>query len=50
MDSRIPERDMFVIAVSSKDYLLAIARYTIETLLEYDLNNDILEYFLKQIY
>lgn len=47
MDSRIPETDMFVIAVSGKDYLLSIARYTIETLLEYDLNNDIVEYFFK---
>jgi len=46
VDPKIPEREMFVIAVSGKDYLLAIAKYVIE-LLGYDLNNDIVEYLLK---
>lgn len=46
VDSRVPEKEMFVIAVSGKDYLIAIARYVIG-LLGYDLNNDILEYFLR---
>lgn len=46
VDSRIPEKEMFAIAVSGKDYLIAIARYVVE-LLGYDLHNDILEYFLK---
>jgi hypothetical protein len=37
---------MFAIAVSGKDYLLAIARYVIE-LLGYDLNNDLNESIFK---
>lgn len=44
--NKIPEREMFVIAVSGKDYLLTIAKYVIE-LLGYDLKNDIMEYFIK---
>ena len=46
VENKIPEREMFVIAVSGKDYLLTIAKYVIE-LLGYDLKNDIMEYFIK---
>lgn len=43
VDSVIPEKAMFAIAVSGKNYLIAIARYVVE-LLGYDLNNDITEH------
>jgi hypothetical protein len=46
VDSKIPEKEMFVIAVSGKDSLIKIARYIIE-LAGYNLNNDILEHFIK---
>lgn len=46
VDLRVPEKDMFAIAVSGKDYLIAIACYVIN-LLGYDLNKDILEHFLQ---
>ncbi|ODA41817.1 hypothetical protein [Desulfosporosinus sp. BG] len=46
IDSRVPEKEMFAIAVSGKDYLIAIARYVIE-LLGYDLHSDILEHLLR---
>lgn len=46
VDSRVPEKDMFIIAVLGKGYLIAIARYIIE-LLGYDLDSDMLEYFLQ---
>jgi len=47
IDSEIPEREMFVITVSGKDYLLTIARYVVIELLGYDLKNDIMECFIK---
>lgn len=46
VDSKVPEKEMFVIAVSGKDYLIKIARYVVE-LMGHDLNNDIFEYFMK---
>ncbi|WP_368293696.1 hypothetical protein [Dehalobacter sp. TBBPA1] len=46
VDPVIPEKAMFAIAVSGKDYLLAIGRYVIE-LLGYDLNNDLVEIVFK---
>lgn len=46
VDPAIPEKAMFAIAVSGRDYLLAIARYVIE-LLGYNLNNDLTKSIFK---
>lgn len=46
VDPSIPEKEMFAIAVSGKDYLIVIARYVIK-LLGYNLENEILEYLIK---
>lgn len=46
VDHKIPEREMFIIAVSGKNHLLAIAKYVIE-LLGFDLKDDIMEHLLK---
>ena len=45
VDSKVPEKEMFIIAVFGKDYLIAISRYVIE-ILGYDLKKDINEHFL----
>ena len=46
VDSRVPEKEMVAIAVFGKGNLIAISCYVIE-LLGYDLNNDMLKYFLR---
>jgi hypothetical protein len=46
IDSKIPEREIFIILTIGEGYLLTIAKYLLE-ILECDLEMDVVKYFIK---